>query len=117
MLWLITSFGRLPKAARKAGIAKLASCPTSCIYLLLTIWPYGIDCLENGQAFGQKATQATSALVFGKVVTLQPHGYDKYQRTMAVVLLPDGTNVNHTLVQESWCWWHRKYPPGDMVLE
>lgn len=33
------------------------------------------------------------------------------------MLLPDGTNVNHTLVKEGWCWWYRKYAPGDTVLE
>jgi len=35
--------------------------------------------------------------VFGKDVTLQTHGLDKYGRTLADVILPDGTNVNHTL--------------------
>jgi endonuclease YncB( thermonuclease family) len=33
------------------------------------------------------------------------------------VFLPDGTNVNHTLVKDGWCWWYRKYAPGDTVLE
>ena len=33
------------------------------------------------------------------------------------MLLPEGTNVNHTLVKDGWCWWYRKYAPGDMVLE
>ncbi len=42
---------------------------------------------------------------------------DKYGRTIADVLLPDGTNVNHTLVKNGWCWWYRKYAPGDTVLE
>ena len=55
----------------------------------------GIDCPEKGQAFGKRAKQAASALVFGKEVTLQTHGHDKYGRTLADVLLPDGTNVNH----------------------
>ena len=64
----------------------------------------GIDCPEKGQAYGQKAKQAASELVFGKDVTLQTHGLDKYGRTLADVLLPDGTNVNHTLVKEGW-WW------------
>ena len=27
------------------------------------------------------------------------HGGDKYRRTLAEVLLPDGTNVNHMLVK------------------
>ena len=30
----------------------------------------GIDCLEKGQAYGKRAKQATSELVFGKQVTL-----------------------------------------------
>jgi endonuclease YncB( thermonuclease family) len=29
----------------------------------------------------------------------------------------DGTHVNHTLVKAGWCWWYRKYAPGDTVLE
>ena len=64
----------------------------------------GIDCPEKGQAFGNRAKQAASALVFGKDVTLQTHGQDKYGRTLADVLLRDGTNVNHELVKDGW-WY------------
>jgi endonuclease YncB( thermonuclease family) len=77
----------------------------------------GIDCPEKGQAFGQKAKQSASALAFGQDVTLQTHGYDKYKRTLADVLLLDGTNVNHMLVKDGWCWWYRKYAPLDTELE
>jgi hypothetical protein len=28
-----------------------------------------------------------------------------------------GKHVNHTLVKGGWCWWYRKYAPGDTVLE
>jgi len=41
---------------------------------------------------------------FSKKVTIQSHGHDKYGRTLADVLLPDGKNVNHMLVKEGWCW-------------
>ena len=75
----------------------------------------GIDCPEKGQAYGHNAKQATSALVFGKEVTLQTFGQDKYGGTLADVLLPDGTHVNHTLVKDGW--WYRKYAPGNTVLE
>jgi endonuclease YncB( thermonuclease family) len=54
--------------------------------------------------------------VFGKEVILQTHGLDKYGRTIADVFLSDGTNVNHLLVKDGWCWWYRKYAPGDTVL-
>jgi endonuclease YncB( thermonuclease family) len=53
----------------------------------------GIDCPEKGQAYGQRAKQAASELVFGKEVTLQTHGLDKYGRTLTDVLLPDGTHA------------------------
>ncbi|HJT20095.1 MAG TPA: thermonuclease family protein [Nitrospira sp.] len=77
----------------------------------------GIDCPEKAQAYGKKAKQATSAFVFGKEVRLQTFGKDKYGRTIADVLLPDGTNVNHMLVKDGWCWWYRKYAPGNVILE
>ncbi len=55
-------------------------------------------------------------LIFGKEVTLQTYGKDKYGRTIADVLLPDGTNVNYMLVKDGWCWWYRKYAPGSTLL-
>ena len=77
----------------------------------------GIDCPEKGQAFGDRAKQAASALVFGRDLMLDTHGQDKYGRTLADAMLRDGTNVNHELVKEGWCWWYRKYAPADRVLE
>jgi micrococcal nuclease len=77
----------------------------------------GIDCPEKGQAFGNRAKQATSALVFGRDVILRTHGQDKHRRTLADVFLPDGTHVNHELVKEGWCWWYQKYAPKDQVLK
>lgn len=44
----------------------------------------GIDCPERGQAYGQKAKQAASELVFGKEVTLQTHSKDKYELTVVM---------------------------------
>jgi endonuclease YncB( thermonuclease family) len=26
-------------------------------------------------------------------------------------------NLNQELVKQGWCWWNRKYAPGDTVLE
>ena len=76
-----------------------------------------IDCPEKGQAYGKRAKQAASALTFGKEVTIQTHGKDYRKRTLGDVILPDGTNVNQELVKHGWCWWYRKYAPGDTVLE
>jgi micrococcal nuclease len=54
-------------------------------------------------------------LIFGKDVTLQTHGHDKYKRTLADVLLPDGANINHELVKDGWWYW--KYAGMDTKLE
>lgn len=77
----------------------------------------GIDCPEKGQAFGKLAKWAMSALVFGRTVTVEGHERDKYKRTVANVLLADGTNVSQKLVKDGWCWWYQKYAPDDTVLE
>ena len=76
----------------------------------------GIDCPEKGQAYGTKAKQATSELVFGKEVSLETHGLDKYGRTIADVSLADGINVNLELVRTGSCWWYQQYAPDNVVL-
>jgi endonuclease YncB( thermonuclease family) len=42
----------------------------------------GIDCPEKRQAYSHKAKEAISELVFGKDVTLQTYGKDKYVMPM-----------------------------------
>jgi Staphylococcal nuclease homologue len=65
----------------------------------------------------RRAKYAATELVFDNEVTLQTHGHDKYQRTIGNVILLDGMSLNHELVKEGWCWWYRKYAPGDTELE
>jgi endonuclease YncB( thermonuclease family) len=73
---------------------------------------YGIDCPESGQDFGSRAKLFTSELVFGKVVTVIPHDTDRYGRTVADVVLPDGRSLNQELVKAGLAWWYRKYAPN-----
>ena len=70
---------------------------------------YGIACPEGGQAFGNRAKQATSDAVFGKTVTIQPMDIDRYGRTAAVVYMPDGKSLNEHLVREGMAWVYTKY--------
>jgi endonuclease YncB( thermonuclease family) len=39
-----------------------------------------------------------------------------YGRTITDVFLPDGMSLNQELIKQGWCWWYRKYAPGDVVL-
>ncbi len=70
---------------------------------------HGIDCPEKRQAFGKRAKQLTSNLVFGKTVTVQVLDRDRYGRTVGVVLLPDRRSLNHELVRAGLAWMYRRY--------
>ncbi len=70
---------------------------------------HGIDSPEKRQAFGNRAKQFTSNLVFAKTVTVQVMDRDRYGRTVGVVLLPDGRSLNHELVRAGFAWMYRRY--------
>jgi endonuclease YncB( thermonuclease family) len=76
----------------------------------------GIDCPETGQDYGSRAKSVTSELAFGKVVTVHPRRKDRYGRTVADVILPDGRVLNHELVRRGVAWWYRKYAPRDTTV-
>ncbi len=77
---------------------------------------HGIDCPEKRQAFGKRAKQLTSNLVFGKTVTVQVLDRDRYGRTIGDVILPDGRVLNQELVKAGFAWWYRRYAPDDETL-
>lgn len=78
---------------------------------------HGIDAPESSQDFGSRAKQAASDLAFGKSVTILPRDTDRYGRTVADVLLPDGRSLNREMVREGMAWWYREYAPHDRELE
>ena len=78
---------------------------------------YGVDCPEKGQAFGAKAKQFTSEMVFGKTVTLHVTDTDRYGRTVADVILPGGRVLNRELVAAGLAWWYRKYSTDESLKQ
>jgi len=78
---------------------------------------HGIDCPESGQPFRTKAKQFTADLAFDKVVKLIVKDTDRYGRLVAVVILPDGRNLNHEIVRAGFGWWFVKYARNDATLE
>ena len=69
---------------------------------------YGIDCPEKRQAFGKKAKQFTSGMVFKKVVKVEPVGTDRYGRTISWVNC-DGKSLNEALLKADLAWHYKKY--------
>jgi len=75
----------------------------------------GIDCPEKGQAYGNKAKQFTSTLVYGKEVTIHVLRKDRHGRTVGDVVLLDGTNVSRELVKAGLAWWYRQYSKDESL--
>jgi endonuclease YncB( thermonuclease family) len=78
---------------------------------------WGIDAPEKRQVFGTKAKRFMADLAFGKTVSVQPMDIDRWQRTVAIVILPDGRNLNREIVRAGLAWWYERYAPGDAELE
>jgi hypothetical protein len=67
-----------------------------------------IDAPELGQAFGYRAKQAMSELVFGKDLELRVYDLDKYGRTLAIVFV-DGKDVCLEEVRSGYAWVYQHY--------
>jgi hypothetical protein len=52
----------------------------------------------------------------GEIYPADPNQMARLSSPLYGRLLPDG-NVNQELVKQGWCWWYRKYAPGNAVLE
>lgn len=76
----------------------------------------GVDCPETKQNFGEQAKLFTQQQCVGKEVTIRPAGSDKYNRTVANVVLPDGKNLGEELVSHGLAWWCERYAPDNQLL-
>ena len=63
----------------------------------------GVDCPELGQPWSARAKQLTSEIVFGRTVTVESHGVDQYDRTLARVLI-DTRDLGEELLRAGMAW-------------
>jgi len=54
---------------------------------------------------------------FGKDVTVQTYGLDKYGRTIGDVYWPDGILLNKELVKAGLAWWYCKYSADQSLAQ
>lgn len=70
---------------------------------------YGVDSPEFRQEGGPEAADFTSGLAFLQEVKLTPVNTDQYGRTVAVVHLKDGRNLNEELLKAGHAWLYTNY--------
>lgn len=68
----------------------------------------GIDAPESSQAWGQRAKQHLSGLVFQRQVEVWVRGVDRYGRTLGKVVL-FGRDVNLEMVTEGLAWHYAQF--------
>lgn len=89
--------------------------------IIQTIRLIGIDTPETKdprkpvQCFGKEATQKMHALVFGKMVHLEPDtsqdSKDKYNRLLGYIILDDGTNINQMMIADGYAYEYTYQTP------
>lgn len=75
----------------------------------------GVDAPEKGQAFGNRARKFTQAACYNSIVTVREVGLDRYGRTLAEVILPDGRSLNQEIVRSGYAWWFRRYSDDEVL--
>lgn len=69
---------------------------------------FAIDAPELNQAFGMQSKQHLSDLVYGKTVTIEVHGRDRYERAVGKVTL-DGLDINLEQIRSGFAWHYRQF--------
>lgn len=48
-------------------------------------------------------------MIFGREVAVVSTGRDRYERTLGIVRLMDGSSMNERLVENGWAWHYTRY--------
>lgn len=75
----------------------------------------GIDAPERGMPFHQKSKQYLSGLCFGKQVTINITGKDRYKRILAYTYLEEGQELGQEMIKAGYAWHFKKYN-SDTIL-
>ena len=75
----------------------------------------GIDCPELHQAFGTRARQYTSSLVFAKKVTVRAMYLDRTGRTVSRVIV-NGKDTSLALVEAGLAWHYKRYSSDPLLV-
>lgn len=76
----------------------------------------GIDAPESGQAFGQRAKEQLSRMVFGQQVVVTIRKSDRYGRALGVVESA-GNNINLAMVEAGFAWHYKAYASDQASTE
>jgi len=74
-----------------------------------------IDAPEKGMPYAKASKKFLSGLCFGQMVRVKAVTTDRYGRTVARVVLPDGRDVSTEMIRAGYAWHYKKYS-SDPIL-
>ena len=69
----------------------------------------GIDAPEKGQAFGNRAKEYLSSMIWGEELTVSVTKKDRYGRSIGKVSTPSITDVGLEMIKAGFAWQYRDY--------
>lgn len=80
---------------------------------------YGIDCPEKDQTAGLDAKSFVQTLMKSSAnsVELQKKGFDRYGRSLAIVLMGDGSTLQEQLLKNGYAWLYDDFCKETICLE
>lgn len=69
----------------------------------------GIDAPEKGQAYGDKAKEYLSSMIWREPVTVNVKSKDRYGRSIGKVSTPTISDVNLEMIRAGYAWQYRDY--------
>jgi len=75
-----------------------------------------IDAPERRQAFGNRARQKLSELIFKHTVEVKESAIDRYGRVVARIYRDDGVDINAEMVRLGFAWVYRQYSKDASIL-
>ena len=76
----------------------------------------GIDAPEKAQAYGQKAKDSLSELVYGKTVDVQWTKLDRYNRIVGKITL-NHVDINLEQIKRGMAWHYKQYQLGQTMQD
>jgi endonuclease YncB( thermonuclease family) len=74
---------------------------------------FGVDAPEKGQAYGSRAQQALSQLIYGRQVVVNSKGTDQFKRVLGIAMVKNEAgstiSVNEALLLQGMAWHFTRY--------
>lgn len=69
----------------------------------------GIDAPEKGQAYGTRAKEFLSSMIWGESITVRVLKTDRYGRSIGKVSTPTIEDVGYEMIKAGYAWQYRDY--------